>query len=215
MAPRGKFRDRETAGRALAPLVLQRTWFPSVVLGVPHGGVAVARPIAQHLKAPLSAAWVRKLAAPKEPDAVVGAVDIDGDVTLGVENARAEGLSSEEVCELAYHAHRRLLEDWRRGPGLDAAPLLPGADAIIVDDGLTTGLTLRAAMRWARRQHARRLILAVPVVDSLIWFHLAHDVAFALALETRTDGPVARSEVYEDFHRPSDEEVAQMLALAP
>jgi putative phosphoribosyl transferase len=206
-----RFASRAHAGRELAPLVAEATRPPTVVLGVPHGGIVTAAPIADAISAPLCSAWVRKITSSREPDVVLGAVDLDGDTTLAVEIVRAEGLSSEQVAELSWHAHRRLLHEWERAPGLDATSLLPGATAVIVDDSLCTGLSLRAAMRWARRQGADRIVLAVPVVDSRIWPHLAHDADEAICLDRRGDEPIARSDVYEDYHLPSEAEVALLL----
>jgi putative phosphoribosyl transferase len=205
-----KFRDRAAAGKALAPLVIARTSPPSVVLGIPHGGVATARPIATALSAPLAALWVRKLAHPANPDVVVGAVDLEGDVTLNVDSARAEGLTGEDIAELAYHGHKALLRDWERSSAADATSLLPGATAIIVDDALVTGLTLRAAARWARKQNARRVVLAVPVVDGTIWRQLAGDADELIAVEER-DGVYARSDVFDRYQRISDDEMARLL----
>jgi putative phosphoribosyl transferase len=207
-----RFDDRAAAGRALVPHLLDETVPPTVVLGVPHGGVVVAAPIARALAAPLCVAWVRKLVSPREPDVVLGAVDVDGDVTVATEIVRAEGLTDGELAELGYHAHQRLVADWERAPGLDAASLLPGATAVIVDDGLCTGLTLLAAIRWARRQGAKRVVVAVPVVDARVWHHVAASVEAAVTLDVREDGPIARSEVYADFRRVTDDDMAAILA---
>lgn len=209
--PHLRFRDRAAAGRALAPRILELTDPPTVVLGVPHGGVAVAEPIARTLGAPLACVWVRKLAALREPDVVFGAVDLDGDVTLCLETIRAEGLDDEEVAEIAWHAHQRVLQEWEMAPGLDATSLLPGTTAVVVDDCITTGLTLRAAMRWARRQFVREVVLAVPVVDRRIWHKIAGDADRAICLEERDDGPVSRSEIYENYSRITVEEMRRAL----
>jgi putative phosphoribosyl transferase len=208
-----RFRDRRSAGSALAPRVREVTTPPTVVLGLPRGGVVVASAIAEALGAPLCAAWVRKLVSPREPDVVFGAVDVDGDVTLSTEIARAEGLGDDDVAEIAYHAHQSLLGDWERAPGLDATALLPGATAAVIDDCVSTGLSLRAAMRWARRQLARHVVLAVPVVDRLIWEGIASDADSAVTLDQR-EGPVARSEVYHDYRRVADGDLAAVLAAA-
>lgn len=205
------FPDRAAAGRALASQVARASRPPTVVLGIPNGGLVVAAPIAKALGAPLCAVWVRKLASPQEPDVTIGAVDLDGDVTLGVETVRAEGLSDDRVAEIAYHAHKLLLADWERAPGLDATSLLPGASAVIVDDALCTGLSLWAAMRWARRQGAGGVVLAVPVVDQRIWAHLSAHADAAVTLEQRADGPITRSEVYRDFRRVPVEEITRLL----
>src|SRR5687767_639395 len=95
-----RFPSRAHAGRDLARLVREATTPPTVVLGVPHGGIVIAAPIADALSAPLCAAWVRKITSPQEPDVVLGAVDVDGDTTISTEIVRAEGLTSEQVAEL-------------------------------------------------------------------------------------------------------------------
>jgi predicted phosphoribosyltransferase len=208
-----RFRDRRSAGDALAPRIADATRAPTVVLGIPRGGVAVAAPIARALGAPLAAAWVKRLVSPREPDVVFGAVDISGDVTVAVEVVRAEGLSDEDVAEAAYHAHRRLEHELAAAPGLEAASLLPGACAVVVDDGVTTGLTMRAAMRWARREGARLVVIATPVADTRVWARLAPDADAAICLSDR-DGPIPRSDVYEVWRRPTDKDVAGLLAEA-
>jgi len=173
--------------------------------------VEVAEPIAKLLGAQLAPVWVKKLYAPDLPDVALGAVDLDGDVTLSPDLARAEGLTDELIAEIAFHGHEILLREWEQGPGLDASALLPGATAIIVDDCITTGLTLRAAMRWARRQFVRKVVLAVPVVDTRMWHHVAGDADRAITLEEREDGPLARSDIYEHYHRVSADAMATLL----
>jgi putative phosphoribosyl transferase len=211
MPPRSRFPSRVEAGRALAPLLAAQTAPPTVVLGLPRGGIVVGAEVARHLGVPLCAAWVRRISSPREPDVVIGAVDLDGDLTLGVESARAEGVGDDVIAELAWNARRALLADYERTDGVDAAPLLAGATAVVVDDSLCTGLALRAAIRWARRQGARRVVVGVPVVDERIWAHVRRDSDAAVSLAAIDDGPIARSEVYDDHRRVPDEELDRLL----
>jgi putative phosphoribosyl transferase len=206
-----RFPDRAAAGRALAPILAEVATAPRVVLGLPRCGLATAAPIAEILEAPLAVAWVRRLIPPREPDVVIGAVDLDGDVTLNADAASAEGLSEDFVAALAARGHRRLREIWARSPGPDPAALLPGATAILVDDSITTGLTMIAAIRWARRQLAGRVVAAVPVVDRRIWAHIAEQADAAVAVEERDDGPLAKSEVYEDSRKIGSREVEKLF----
>jgi putative phosphoribosyl transferase len=208
-----RFADRAAAGRALAPIIEEVAARPRVVLGLPRSGIVTAAPIAEMLEAPLAVAWVRKLIAPREPDVVLGAVDLDGDVTLNPAAVSAEGLSEDFIAALATRAHARLREVWERSPGPDTATLLPGATAILVDDSLTTGLSMIAAARWARRQLARRVVAAVPIVDGRIWAHIADEVDIAVTVEEREDGPIARSEIYEDFRGVGTAEVDALFLL--
>jgi putative phosphoribosyl transferase len=203
---RSRFAHRAAAGEALAYAVADAVDGAAVVLGVPNGGLAVAQPIAAALRAPLGVAWVRKLVLPREPDVVVGAVDLDGDVTLVAEAVRAQALDGETVTELAFHAHQRL-----RDAATPLPPDLHGKSAVVVDDGMTTGIALAAALRWARRHRARRVVVAVPVVDARIWERVAKDADQAVTLEIRDDGPIARSEVYDDFRRVGREELDRLL----
>jgi putative phosphoribosyl transferase len=205
-----RFTDRAAAGEALARAVARAVGRDrAVILGIPNGGVAVAAPIAAALGAPLGAAWVAKLALPREPDVRVGAVDIDGDVTLNTEAVAAEGLSGETITELAFHAHEALRE--KAGP----LPVIARRVAVVVDDGMTTGITLIAALRWARRRGAARVIACVPVVDARIWSHVVTNADQAVTLEVRPDGPIASSEVYEAYELVDRAAVDGLLAARP
>ncbi len=206
-----RFPDRAAAGRALAVRLAEITDGKRVVLGLPRGGLMTAAPVAEQLRAPLTVAWVRRLVAPHEPEVAVGAVDLDGDVTLNPAATGAEGLSDTYIAELATRARESLREAWARTPGPDLATLLAGTTAIVIDDGLTTGLSLIAAVRWVRRQLPERVVIAVPVADKRIWTRVAQQADDALALEVRDDGPIARSEVYEDFHLVEDVEMVALL----
>jgi putative phosphoribosyl transferase len=189
-----RFADRTAAGKALAYAVAEAVGDERVVvLGVPNGGVAIAAPVAQALGAPLGVAWIGKLALPREPDVRVGAVDIDGDVTLNTEAVAAEGLDGETITELAFHAHQYLREK------AGALPVIARRTVVIVDDGMTTGLTLIAALRWARRRGAARVLVAVPVVDARIWPQVVQNADEGVTLEVRPDGPIARSEIYDAY----------------
>jgi putative phosphoribosyl transferase len=207
-----RFTDRAAAGRELASLVSESpSSAPTIVLGVPRGGIVVAAPIAQSLGAPLAPVWVKKLVSPREPDVVIGAVDLDGDVTIGLEVVRAEGLSEDDVVELSWQARGRLAGEASRTPSVDARPLLAGRVAILVDDLLSTGLTMRAAIRWVRRQHAREVVAVVPVVDGDAWRRVGDEADRVITLDEREGVVIARSDVYRDYARPSDTIIARLL----
>ena len=203
---RTRFPDRASAGRALAYAVADAVEGDVVVLGLPNGGLAVAAPIAKALKAPLGVAWISKLALPREPGVVLGAVDIDGDVTLNPEALRAERVDGETLTELSYHAREKL-----RARVKGVVPELAYKTVVVVDDGLTTGVALRCALRWARGRGAARLVVAVPVVDGRIWSNIAEDADQAVTLEIRPDGPIARSDVYELFQRVENHEMEKLI----
>jgi predicted phosphoribosyltransferase len=202
-----RFTDRAAAGRALAVAVADAVEGDAVVLGLPNGGLAVAAPIAKALGVPLGVAWVAKLALPREPGVVLGALDLDGDVTLNPEALRAEAVDGETLTELAYHARERL-----RARVVGVTPELARRTVVVVDDGLTTGVSLSCALRWARGRGAARLVVAVPVVDARIWSRVSEDADQAVTLEIRPDGPIARSEIYEAYQRVGNHEIERLLS---
>ncbi|GAA0260711.1 phosphoribosyltransferase family protein [Saccharothrix mutabilis subsp. mutabilis] len=156
-----KFADRADAGRVLARALRRFEWTDPLVLGLARGGVPVAHEVALALGAELDVAVARKIGAPGRPEFGVGAVTADGEpifdartlAYLGVSVADLAGVVEEERREA-----RRRLAVYRAG-----RPVLAGRDVLVVDDGLATGVTARAALREARQGDPRRLVLAVPV----------------------------------------------------
>lgn len=210
------FADRAEAGRALARrLADEHLTAPIVVLALPRGGVPVAAEVARALGAPLDLLLVRKIGAPWQRELAVAAV-VDGE--------RPDVVVDEETCALtgvdrAYidaQAQRELSEiERRRRLYLEGrAPLsVRGAAAIVVDDGLATGTTARAALRALRRREPACLVLAVPVAPS----------DTVLALRPEVDRLVCLAEPspfhaiglhYADFHQLGDDEVLTALREA-
>jgi putative phosphoribosyl transferase len=209
------FRDREQAGRRLAELLREHRGKDPVVLALPRGGVPVAVPVAEALGAPLDVLVARKLGAPFQPEYALGAIaeggarvaDPDALREAGVDDATLEALVAREEAEL----HRRV----RRYRGKRALPPLRGRTVIVVDDGVATGRTARAALRAARALGAGRLLLAAPVI--------AASTAAALRAEGDADEVVAVTEPdlldavgswYERFEQVEDDEVVALLASA-
>ena len=154
------FRNRHDAGRQLAEVL--RAYEGSagtVVLGIPRGGVIVAAEVARALGVPLDVAVAAKVGAPGNPEYAVGAVAADGEVTANP----GAGYSAEEVRAISGAAHAKVETQLAKVRG-DRPPLqLAGKTAILVDDGLATGLTATAAADWLRRKDVARVIVAVPV----------------------------------------------------
>ncbi len=207
------FRDRADAGRRLAALLGDLAGEGAVVLGVPRGGVPVAAEVARALGAPLDVAVVRKVGAPVQPELAIGAV-AEGDVALVDRAAAARvGVSPAELERLVAGRRAEVAARVRALRG-DAPPAdLRGATAVIVDDGLATGLSDLAAVESARERGAARVVVAAPV---------GSEQAVAMLREAAGDcvcvlvpgrfGSVGRW--YGDFGPVSDDEVRAILAAA-
>ena len=215
MSPDVMFADRREAGRRLAAELLRRDFAAPVVLALPRGGVPVGYEIARALGAPLDIIVVRKLGAPGQPELGIGAV-ADGDHPLGVLNQEVvkslvvpdDYLEREVAAQLAEIRRRQTA--YRGGR---AAIPVAGRTAIVVDDGLATGGTMRAALRSVRRGTPARLVLAVPVAPPDALASLADEVDDTVCLATpEYFGAVGY--FYRDFAQTTDEEVVRLLAAS-
>lgn len=207
------FADRESAGRALAGRLLERSWSDPVVLGLPRGGVPVAHVVAVELGAALDVVVARKIGAPGQPELALGAVTAEGPPTYDERTLRTLGLGHEELaatCEQEREEARRRVRQYL--DDRDPVPL-SGRDVILVDDGLATGATARAALRMLRGHEPNRLVLAVPVAAPTA----------ADALRDEADDVVCVLEPprfravgtwYRDFRQVPDSEVVELLADA-
>jgi putative phosphoribosyl transferase len=204
------FRDRTDAGERLAVELRSRGYgLSAVVLGIPRGGVEVAAAVAGALEAPLDIVVVRKIGSPGNPEFAAGAVDPDGHVIANPDaDASDEYLRHEGAAE-RREALRRIAE-YRGGR---PEPILKGRDAIVVDDGIATGLTALAALRWLRGKGAARVILAVPVISPSAARMLVPEVDDLVALEVPL-GFQAVGAHYARFGQLTDAEVKALLAGA-
>jgi predicted phosphoribosyltransferase len=210
-----RFADRAAAGRALAARLAPLRAAKPIVYALPRGGVPVATEIAAALAAPLDLLLVRKLGAPRSPEVALGAV-VEGTPPETVRNPRIIAATGADEAFISEAREAALAEIARRRARYLAgrSPLDPrGRTVIVVDDGLATGATARAALVALRRRGAARLILAVPVApaDSLEAMQGAADEIACLHVAAHFGGVGA---FYDDFHQLSDEEVVQLLAAA-
>lgn len=209
------FRDRRTAGKVLARALVAYARRDPVVLALPRGGVEVAYEVSVALEAPLDIVVVRKLGTPGQPELAMGAV-IGGDRPETVLNRRVIGalrITDDQVDgavakELNEISRREKL--YRQGH----APLsLEGCTGILVDDGIATGASIRAAICGLRRQPLGWLVLAVPVASQAAVDRLRPEVDDLVCLETpAVFGAVG--EFYDDFSQTPDEAVATLLEQA-
>ena len=210
------FNDRSEAGRKLAKALARYRKQQPAVLALPRGGVPVAAEIAGALDAPLDLVLVRKIGVPFQPELAMGAV-VDGDAPVIVRNEdviESAGIGETEfeaVCdrELAEIERRR-----RRYLGSRARVDVAGRTAIVVDDGIATGATMRAALRATRMRNPRRLVLAVPVGPTDSVAAMRQEADDVVCLEDHTSfGAIGL--FYRDFRQISDEEVIETLKRFP
>ena len=207
------FRDRVDAGRRLGPALLPLRGERPVVLGLPRGGVPVAAEVAHTLGAPLDVILVRKLGVPTQPELALGAIGEGGVRIVSDAVVRASGVTSSEFARAEQVQRTELERQRRRIRGNRPHMPLTGRTAIIVDDGVATGSTARAACQVARALGARRVVLAAPVgaLDSIEALRRVADDVVCLETPARF---YAVAEWYDDFRPTTDEEVDQILASA-
>jgi predicted phosphoribosyltransferase len=204
-----RFDDRRQAGRALARLLdAYRGRSDVIVLGLPRGGVPVAYEVAQALAVPLDVYIVRKLGLPGHEEFAMGAIASGGTV---VTNPDVEHLVSQQVIDVVAAHEGRELERRERLYRGDRPPLdLAGRTVILVDDGLATGSTMRAAARAVRKEGAARVVVAVPVSAAETCAALRAEVDEAVC--ACTPEPFRAVGLwYVDFDQTSDDEVRELL----
>ncbi|NNL86065.1 MAG: phosphoribosyltransferase [Myxococcales bacterium] len=206
------FEDRREAGERLAKELLYLADRDPVVLALPRGGVPIGVEVARTLGAPLDLLLVRKIGAPGQPELAIGAV-VDGeriDIVVNEEIAATMGLSASFVRERGkqqveeIERRRRLYLEGRQRYDVR------NRTAVVVDDGIATGATVRAALRGVRRREPQHLILAVPVAPPDTLDSLRSEVDEIVCLEMPFDfGAIGR--FYRDFRQLSDQDVAALL----
>jgi putative phosphoribosyl transferase len=211
-----QFKNRSEAGRQLAAALAKYKDQRPVVLALPRGGVPVAAEVATVLKAPLDLVLVRKIGVPMQPELAMGAV-VDGGASIvvrnedviqltGIDEAEFQAVCTQELAEIARRQQQYLGNRER----VDIA----GRVAIVVDDGIATGATTRAALRATRLRHPKKLVLAVPVAPTESLAAMREEADDVVCLEDH-DPFGAIGFYYYDFRQISDEEVIEALGRFP
>ena len=206
------FRDRAEAGRLLADRLKDMALVDPVVLALPRGGVAVAVEVARALHAPLDLLIVRKIGAPQQPELAVAAV---------VEGAQSEVVIDEETLMMSGASHAYVADEAKRQRAeierrrtvyLGDAPRIPvaGRTAVVVDDGIATGTTVRAALKALARMKPSRLVLAVPVAPPEAVEALRGEVDDLVCL-SQPEFFHAVGVHYVDFRQVEDDEVLALM----
>jgi len=209
-----RFRNRVDAGRRLADALSARRGQDIIVLAVPRGGIAVAVPVAAALGAPLDVIVVRKLGVPFQPELAIGAIGEGGVRIINDRTLRLSGVTAVELAAVEHRERAELDRQTENYRGSRPGPRLTGHTVIVVDDGIATGSTARAACQVARAQGATRVVLAIPVAPRHAVTQSGHDADEVVCLET-PQGFVAIGEFYDDYHQISDHVVRACLEAAP
>ncbi|MCO5169718.1 MAG: phosphoribosyltransferase [Planctomycetes bacterium] len=206
------YRDRPEAGRRLGAGLAARVRDP-VVLALPRGGVPVAYEVAEALHAPLDVVVVRKLGAPGQGELAMGAIASGGARVLNEDVLRALGLREEDVAAVEAQEREELRRRERDCRGDRPFPPLAGRTAVLVDDGLATGATMRAAVAAVRQRGPAAVVVAVPVAsrEAIELLRGEADEVVSLAAPPSF---FAVGQWYEEFGQTSDAEVRALLARA-
>lgn len=209
------FIDRTDAGRKLAAALRRLDLLNPVVLALPRGGVPVAVEIARELAAPIDLIMVRKIGVPHQPELAAAAV-VDGDTPEIVVNEDIVAMTGVTRAYIDRQAGHELAEiERRRRLYLKDRPRVPldGRDLVIVDDGIATGASIRAAISALKRKQARCIVLAVPVGPPDVLSILRREVDSVVCLEEPEDFHAVGS-YYRDFRQLTDDEVVRGLREA-
>lgn len=211
----GMFRDRRHAGRVLASRLQEKyaAHADLVVLGLPRGGVPVAYEVARRLRAPLDVFVVRKLGVPGQEEFAMGALASGGLRVLNQDVVQRLGITKEDILEVTRAEEQELARRERAYRGERAPTAISGKTVILIDDGLATGSTMRAAIQALRQRQPARVVAAVPVASPETCSEMA-DEADDMVCAVTPEPFYAVGLWYEDFSQTRDEEVRALLEAA-
>ena len=205
------FPDRDTAGRLLAQKLTNYRGTDGLVLAIPAGGVPVAAQIASALQLPLDLIIVRKIQIPWNTEAGFGALAPDGQVFLNEPLVRALDLDKAQINSQLALTQKNLQQRESRFRGGRPYPSLKGKVALVVDDGLASGYTMLAALKFIERQQPAEIIVAVPTGLLETVEFIRQSAATVVCLNIRTRRPFAVAAAYREWYDVPDEEVLRIL----
>ncbi len=206
------FRDRRDAGARLADALGDLRGEDVVVLALPRGGVPVAAEIALRLRAPMDVLLVRKIGVPARPELAMGAV-VEGMDPIIVRNEHIIRLSWVSAAEFEQASRKEIAEIDRRRKRYQSGPPLDveGRTVVLVDDGIATGATMRAAIKGLKERKPKRIVVAVPVAPPDVVAELGSEADSVVCLEQPADlGAIGF--YYQDFSQLDDDAVVAILA---
>ncbi len=204
------FANREEAGRLLGNYLREKLRNIDLVLGIPRGGVVVAKEVAKILGVPLSLLIVRKLGVPSEPELAFGAIDPDGHIYTDRKTVEYFRLSQEDIQRVAEVELQKIREREKRFLG-GKEPEVEGKWVLIVDDGIATGQTVIAGSQYLKRRGAKRVMVAAPVCPMESIEKLREHVDEVYCLHISESGSFAVGMFYRDFRQIEDVQVEELL----
>lgn len=209
-----RYADRKDAGRQLAERLAKYARHPNaVVLALPRGGLPVGYEVAKALGLPLDVFLVRKLGAPMQPELAMGAIASGGARVLNPQVIGGMGITEEEIARIEQEERRELQRRERAYRGDRPWPDMAARTALLTDDGLATGASMRAAVQALRAQGAQRIVVAVPTApaDTAEGFR---EIADEMVCPYTPSPFYAVGNSYRDFRQTTDEEVADYMRKA-
>lgn len=211
MVPMVKYHNRQQAGQQLAEALKAYAGQDDVlVLALPRGGVPVAFEVAKALHAPLDVLIVRKLGVPGHAELAMGAIASGGEPVFNQSIIRHEQITPEEIAAVIAKERQELHRRESAYRGNKPFPAINGKTIILIDDGIATGATMRAAIQSLRAAHPKRLIVAVPVVGRDTFEEMSQ-LADEFLSPLKPIDLSAVGEWYDDFSQTEDDEVLRLL----
>lgn len=208
------FHDRAHAAQLLAPLLADYANDPNtILLALPRGGIPVAFEIAKALHLPVDVVLVRKLGAPSNPEYAIGALAFDDTCILNAEAVKDLDVTKDEIAEIIQREKQELLRRALTYRGNRPMPILSEQTVILVDDGLATGLTMRAAVTAIKKYLPREIIVAAPVAALSTYQEFSKEVDKIVCVET-PENFISVGKWYANFKQVTDAEVCRLLAQA-
>lgn len=205
--------DRRSAGAILGIEVAKADLVNPVVLGLPRGGVPVAAKVAEALGAPLDVIVVRKLGVPHQPELAMGAVGEDGAIVLNDDVVRGAHVTADDMRRVEKRERAEIDTRLLRVRAIRPREPLAGRSAVLVDDGVATGATMRAAIKVARVHGARDVTVAVPVAPPDV-VEMLRSEADAVICLAEPDPFWAVGNWYRHFEAVGDDEVVALIVAA-
>ena len=204
------FTNRKEAGHLLARGLEDKQIQFDLVMGIPRGGVAVAEIIASYFNCPLDVVMAKKIASPAWDEFAIGAVTPDGETLISERTQKIIDIDSAIIEKLAQKVKENIDNRLKRYRGQRPPIDLQGKNILLVDDGIATGFTLKAAVKYLQRQTNGKIIVAVPVSSKNAYLNLLEEVDELITLEV-PEKFYAVSQFYQDFAAVEDREVMNIL----